>query len=366
MTTPVSNPHHSSFQRTAFLLILGLITLGFVFMIRHFLLTLFLAGVFAGLSYPLYLFLSRKMKRRIPASLTTLLILLLVLVLPATAVIIIAYQQAWVFFTGVDYQSLPGRVDGWVRELQQRFPLVFDQLNINRQEITGYAIGAVQNLLEWFLRQGANITLIAATGLLNFFLMLFYMFYFYLDGERILERMIRLSPLPDEYERDLLRRFLVVGRGTLKGIFVIGAVQGALCALLFWIVGVSSPVFLGVIAVFASIIPAFGVGLVWFPVAVVLLLTGKIVGGLVVLAVGATVISVTDNLLRPKVVGQDIKMHDVMVLVSTLGGLVWFGLPGFIIGPILAALFLSGWSIFEKMFDKELSDNRDRIVDSKG
>jgi predicted PurR-regulated permease PerM len=195
--------------------------------------------------------------------------------------------------------------------------------------------------------------------------MLFYMFYFYLDGERILDRMIRWSPLPDDFERALLKRFLVVGRGTLKGIFVIGATQGALCSVLFWSVGVGSPIFLGVIAVFASVVPAFGVGLVWFPVAVVLLVGGNIIRGMIVLAVGFAVISTIDNLMRPKVVGKDIKMHDVMVLVSTLGGLVWFGLSGFIIGPIIAALFLSGWSIFEKMFDKELSENRSQFIETE-
>jgi predicted PurR-regulated permease PerM len=128
--------------------------------------------------------------------------------------------------------------------------------------------------------------------------------------------------------------------------------------LLFWAVGVGSPLLLGVLTVFASVIPAFGAGLVWLPVALFLLISGKFGPALIVFAVGMGVVSTVDNLLRPMVVGKDIKMHDVMVLISTLGGLAMFGLPGFIIGPILAALFLSTWNIFEKMFARELARNR--------
>jgi predicted PurR-regulated permease PerM len=131
--------------------------------------------------------------------------------------------------------------------------------------------------------------------------------------------------------------------------------------LLFWFTGVGSPILLGVLTVFATVIPAFGAGLVWFPVGLFLLISGDYAMALVVFGVGAGVISVVDNLLRPAVVGKDIKMHDVMVLVSTLGGLAMFGLPGFIIGPILAAVFLSVWAIYEKMFAKELARNRTHV-----
>jgi predicted PurR-regulated permease PerM len=101
--------------------------------------------------------------------------------------------------------------------------------------------------------------------------------------------------------------------------------------------------------------------LVWFPVGVILLFSGKFGAALAVFLVGGLVISMVDNLLRPAIIGKDIKMHDVMVLVSTLGGLAVFGFPGFIIGPIFAALFLSCWAIFEKMFARELARTREHV-----
>jgi predicted PurR-regulated permease PerM len=340
---------------------LAVISVGFLYVVRHFLLTLFLAAVFTGLSHPLYDFLTRKLRSRPAAAGITLLILLLGLVLPIAAVIMVAYQQAWTFFQAFDYTILPGILDSVTQEFHNHFPALFSHLRLTRQDMVTYVLEGVRHSFEWVVRQGANWSLMAASGLVNFALMLFFMFYFYLDGPRMLDRIIHWSPLPDDYERALFDRFLVVGRGALKGIFVVGAIQGLLAGLLFWAVGITSPIFLGVLTVFASVIPAFGAGLVWFPVMLALLFAGKFGAALTVLLVGGLVISTVDNLLRPQVVGKDIKMHDVMVLVSTLGGLLVFGLPGFIIGPILAAFFLSAWTIFEGMFAKELARNRTQV-----
>lgn len=344
-----------SFQRKSFLILLALISFGFLFMVRYFLLTLFMAAVFTGLSYPLYKFFLKKCRKPALASAATLLSIIVVVILPIAAVVMVAYQQAFVFFQTFDFQSLPSSVDTLSRDIQSRYPTLFHQLHITRHDLAAYATSGAKKAAAWLLDQGTTWSLVAVGSLVNVVLMLFIMFYFYIDGERILQRIYRWSPLPDDYEQAIFKKFLVVGRGTLKGIFIIGALQGVLCALLFWAVGIGSPIFLGVLTIFASIIPAFGAGLIWFPVALILLFSGKFGAALTVFLVGGLVVSTVDNFLRPKVVGQDIRMHDVMVLVSTLGGLAVFGLPGFIIGPILAALFLSCWTIFEKMFARELA-----------
>jgi predicted PurR-regulated permease PerM len=352
--TPASAPT-DHFQRRSFLLLLTLITVGFLFMVRYFLLTLFMAAVFTGLSYPLYRWFLKKVRKPVLASLATIFSLVLVIVLPIAGVTMIAYQEAWSFFQTYDYNSLPGSMDELSSSIQSRYPTLFSQLHLTRQELTEYATKGGQKVLEWLLSQGASWSLVAAGGLVNLVLMLFIMFYFFIDGKRILGRIFRWSPLPDDYEKAIFQRFLVVGRGTLKGIFIIGALQGLLSGVLFWAVGVGSPILLGVLTTFATVIPAFGAGLIWFPVGIILLFAGKFGAALTVFLVGGLVISTVDNILRPKIIGKDIKMHDVMVLVSTLGGLAVFGFPGFIIGPILAALFLSCWTIFEKMFARELA-----------
>ena len=359
--TPLPDAPSDSFQRKAFLILLALISVGFLFVVRYFLLTLFMAAVFTGLSFPLYKYFLKKCRKPALASLATLFCIILVVIIPIGAVIMVAYQQAFVFFQTFDLQSLPSSVEAASRDLQHRYPSLFHQLHITRQDLTEYATTGGKKAAAWLLDQGATWSIAAVGSLVNVMLMLFIMFYFFIDGERILQRIYRWSPLPDDYEVAIFKKFLVVGRGTLKGIFIIGAAQGVLCALLFWAVGVGSPIFLGVLTIFASIIPAFGAGLVWFPVALILLFSGKFGSAIAVFLVGGLVISTVDNLLRPRVVGKDIQMHDVMVLVSTLGGLAVFGLPGFIIGPIIAAFFLSCWTIFEKMFAKELARTHQHV-----
>ena len=185
-------------------------------------------------------------------------------------------------------------------------------------------------------------------------LMLLTMFYFYIDGPNIMRKLIRLSPMRDDYEENLITRFLLVSKGTLKGTLLIGLIQGTMCAVLFLSVGVNSAIFLGVLVFFATFIPVGGSALVWFPVAVTLLIGGRWIAAIIVLSVGSVIVGSVDNVLRPILVGKDIKMHDLMVLFSTLGGIGMFGLAGVVVGPIIASFFLSILSIFEDIFSKEL------------
>lgn len=356
MSTP-SNPSGqgaNAFQRKAFLLVLALVSIGFIYMVRHFLVTLFLAAVFSGLSYPLFRWLSGRLHNRVAGAVITLLLLLVVLVLPLAGILLAAYQQAAELWNIGAHRTLFMALANFGDEARTMLPKQLEHLYPSALEVTT----AIESAVGYIGRQAGGWLAIAATTLVKLALMFLFMFYFLLDGPRMIEQIIRWSPLPDAYERALLKRFLVVGRGAFMGIFVIGALQGTLTGLLLWLTGVPSPVFLGVLTVFASIVPALGAGMVWAPAGIYLMVTGNIFAGLVVFAVGGAVISTVDNLLRPVVVGKTIKMQDSMVLLSTLGGLVVFGLPGFLIGPIVAAFFLSAWGIYEEMFAQEIERNK--------
>jgi predicted PurR-regulated permease PerM len=347
----------TSFQKASFLLYLLAVSAAFFYVVRNFVMPGLLAAVFSALTYPVYQgFLSRVKKPPI-AALLTLLSLLLVLVLPLIAVGTLAYQEAVGFFAHAKLDVWRQHLEALATGLHDRFPLLFQRMNPGG--LTQMAIGHLQDAAQFLLKNSADISLSVANNLLSFFLMLFIMFYFYIDGTRILERLIRWSPLKDEYERILLEKFVSVSKGTLKGILVIGLIQGFLGGLLFWAVGMTSPVFLGVLMVFASIIPAVGTAIIWAPVALVLLAEGRWVAAIVTVAVASLGIGTVDNVVRPVLVGKDIKMHDLLVLLSTLGGLGLFGLPGFILGPIVAALFLAIWNIYEEVFAEELAANRE-------
>jgi predicted PurR-regulated permease PerM len=333
------------------------VSAGFFYLVRGFIMPVLLAAVFSGLTYPIYEGFLYRVKKPAIAALLSLLSILLVLVLPLIAVGTLAYQEALGFFSDFQPDVWRHRLEGFTQGLQNRFPTLFQRMNPGN--LTQMAIGQLQNAFQFGLKHGADISLSVANNLLSFFLMLFIMFYFYIDGKRILERLVKWSPLKDEYERILIEKFVSVSKGTLKGILVIGIIQGIIGGLLFWAVGMSSPVFLGVLMVFASIVPAIGTAAIWAPVALVLLIEGRWGAAIATAAVGALVIGSVDNLVRPVLVGKDIKMHDLLVLLSTLGGLGMFGLPGFILGPIIAALFLAIWNIYEEVFAGELAANRE-------
>jgi predicted PurR-regulated permease PerM len=186
------------------------------------------------------------------------------------------------------------------------------------------------------------------------FVMFFTLFYFLVDGARAINYLTRLSPLRDEHDRMLMKKFVSISRATIKGTLLVGIVQGILGGLAFWIVGVPSPLIWGMIMVFFSVIPMIGAGIIWFPAGVILLLLGNIWQGLFVLGVGLGVVSTIDNILRPKLVGRDTHMHPLLVFFATLGGLSFFGLLGFIIGPIIVALFLALAEIYTTEFHHQL------------
>jgi predicted PurR-regulated permease PerM len=135
-------------------------------------------------------------------------------------------------------------------------------------------------------------------------------------------------------------------RATVKGNVLVAIAQGALGGLAFWFLGVSAPLLWAVVMAFLSLLPAVGAALVWAPVAVYFLVTGAIWQGVALIAFGTFVIGLVDNFLRPVLVGKDTRMPDYLVLVATLGGITVFGLNGFVIGPVIAAVFLVSWEMF--------------------
>ncbi len=184
----------------------------------------------------------------------------------------------------------------------------------------------------------------------------FSLFYLFIDGERLVKRIMKLSPLKDSYENILITKFNSIVRATIKGTILIAMMQGFLGGILFAAAGVSSPILLGLLMMLASVIPAIGAGLVWLPVGIFMLLSGNVVSGVEIILFGALVISTLDNFVRPKLVGQDTEMHPLLILFSTLGGITLFGLAGFIVGPIVASLFVSLWEIYYLEFKNQLKE----------
>ncbi|WP_240602794.1 AI-2E family transporter [Paracoccus endophyticus] len=177
-------------------------------------------------------------------------------------------------------------------------------------------------------------------------IMLYVLFFLFRDGPRIAAVIRRASPLSDSHTRRIFERFASAVKATVKGNLTIALVQGTIGGVTFWLLGIGAALLWGALMTFLSLLPAVGAALVWVPVAVYLLMTGAYGRGILLLAVGVLVISTIDNLLRPQLVGKDLRLPDYLILVSTVGGLALFGMNGFVIGPLIAALFVAVWLLF--------------------
>ena len=193
--------------------------------------------------------------------------------------------------------------------------------------------------------------------LIEVMIMLYLLFFFLRDGTKIVRLLRHYLPLGDDYERLLVSRFSDTTQAVIKGTILISVLQGIIGGVLFGLVGIPNPVLWGATMGVLAIMPLIGTSVVWLPAAIILMVTGSFWSGMIILLVGALVISSVDNFLRPILVGRSTKMPDSLVLLSTIGGIATFGVSGFIIGPIIAALFLSLWTIFEEKYRVELTKN---------
>jgi predicted PurR-regulated permease PerM len=214
----------------------------------------------------------------------------------------------------------------------------------------------VGSISHFLINNLSSATLGAVQFLFMLFVWLYTMYFFLMDGDKLLEKILYYLPLQDHDEQQMLDRFTSVTRATLKGTAVIGILQGGLAGLAFWVVGIPSATFWGVIMVVLSIIPSVGTALVWVPVALILGLGGAVGKAVGLVVFCGLVVGSLDNLLRPILVGKDTQMHELMIFFGTMGGIFMFGMIGVIIGPIIAALFVTIWEIYGQAFSDILPD----------
>ncbi|MBP9668658.1 MAG: AI-2E family transporter, partial [Candidatus Pacebacteria bacterium] len=184
--------------------------------------------------------------------------------------------------------------------------------------------------------------------------MLYLLFFLLRDGEKIAARLMRMIPLGDTRELFLFERFSTTVRAVMKGTLIVALAQGAIGGLLFAIAGVKSAALWGAAIALVAIIPAAGPAVVWIPAALILFYMGNTFGAIVIALGGGLVLSTIDNILRPILVGKDTNMPDSLILLSVLGGISTFGIAGVILGPVIAALFLALWHLFEEQYHDDL------------
>ena len=337
------------------LLLVLFISALFLSMIRQFLMAIFLAGIFSALSYPLYRRFERWFGgRRSLASIATLVLIVFVIIIPLGALMGIVTAEAikvgeavtpWV----AQRLSQPDEITEALKSLP-----FYDRIEPYRNLILTKAGQLVGHISGFLINRLRSVTLGTVNFIFMLFIMLYTMFFFFMDGDKLINKILYYLPLEDQDERRMLNKFTSVTRATLKGTAVIGILQGTLAGIAFAVAGIDSAVFWGTIMAVLSFIPGIGTALVWGPAVIILAATGHLAKAIGLGVFCAAVVGSIDNLLRPILVGRDTQMHELMILFGTLGGIIMFGVVGIIIGPIIAALFVTIWDIYGLAFQDVL------------
>ena len=336
---------------TILMLTLG-ISVVFIALVSDSLIALFLGAVFSALAYPLFKKVTSWLGgRKGPAAVLTLVILILIVLIPALILLDLIAVQAydltqdampWLEKQLKNPEALSITIPDWVPfrdKIDSSGPQIAAKLGELAGKVGGYLVSAL-----------SAATTGAAGFFLDLFIMLYAMFFFLRSGPPLVEKLMTYPPLSPEIQNRLIEMELSVARATIKGTVVIGLVQGALGGIGFWAVGIQGPAFWAATMAVASVIPSVGTALVWVPAVAYLLVTGKVVAGIGLLLWCAIVVGGIDNILRPILVGGDTEIPDILILISTFGGLAMFGFPGLLIGPVIASLFVTVWDIYYETF----------------
>lgn len=338
-------------NKSVLAIVVAAISALFFGIIWRFLEAIFLAALFAAVFHPLYRRLLRLFGgSRGVASITTLLIVLCFVFVPIVLIAMVFIGQgAELATTAIPWvQSLANDPDFLTSQLE-KLPF-YDRLLPYRDQMAerlGGVFVATSSTVVDLLQSATRGTVSAVITAL----LVFYSFFFFLmDGDRLIKQVLYYLPLDHENESLLLNRFRSVTIATLKGTAVIGFLQGSLAGIALWFCNIPNALFLSVTMMLLSVVPGIGAALVWIPATIFLAANGQWLVAAGLFAFCALLVGSIDNILRPKLVGSDTQLHELMIFFSTLGGLLTFGLPGFIIGPIIAALFVTVWDIYGEEF----------------
>jgi len=340
----------------AFVMFLVLfITAVFLAMVWPFLMTILMAAIFSALTRPVYRWLKRGVGGRSSlAAMFSLFLIFFGLLLPLVGLLgAVTAEGIKVSQTARPWIQKQLSEPAAFSDLLQKVPF-YEHILPYKETILLKAGEMVGRLSSFLINSLSSVTVMTAQFIFMLFIFLYTMFFFLVDGERILSGILHFLPLkPDDQER-MLDKFTSVTRATLKGIAVIGVAQGALVGAAFAAVGFPSAIFWGTVAAVMSMVPGIGTAIVWLPGVIILFMGAHYSAAIGLLAFCALVVGGIDNFVRPRLVGKDTRLHELMILFGTLGGIVMFGVAGIIIGPIIAALVVTVWEIYGVAFQDVL------------
>ena len=336
-----------------FFVILGIVTILFLYLLQPFFFPIFWAAVIAGVFRPLYIRINGKLNRPNLSTAILFLLIALIILLPAGIVGTLVFNESVQI-----YEKLSPDTKHMDRSIQRLINSIADNslarlFHINKAMLIAKTTEVAQGITNYIFVHLTELTQNTLGLLVKFAIMLYTLFFFVRDGERFLRMVMKILPLGMGREKLLYERFIVTARSTLKVTLIIGGIQGTLGGIVFLVTDVEGALIWGLLMILMAIVPLVGCSIIWAPAGILMLLTGHIWEGILILAVGVLVISTVDNLLRPILIGQDVEMHPLLIFLSTLGGIILFGFSGFVIGPVITSLLIAIWEMYEEFYRKE-------------
>jgi predicted PurR-regulated permease PerM len=336
-------------ERGVFLGLLGAVTIAFGVLLWPFFTPILWAVVFSILFYPLSSSLARRLGgRQLIASLLTLLCVLAIVSFAVFGVGALVAREAIDAYAHFSSQGVVNQITGL-----ERHPLVasaLDMTGIDAGELRGRIVEIGRTVSASIATQILTIGSNAAAFVLKLIIMLYLIFIFLRNGEAMGAQILKAAPIEREKLQFLFDRFTRTVQALFRGTLIVALAQGVVGGVLFAIAGVESPVLWGVLMALLALVPAAGPAVIWAPTGLVLLLLGDTYGALTVLVGGALIVGLLDNVLRPILIGRDLEMSDALIMLSIIGGIIGFGPSGLIIGPVISALFLAAWSLYEREY----------------
>jgi predicted PurR-regulated permease PerM len=349
-----------NYARLAFLAVF-LFVLYYVFRIlQPFLSALIWAAILSTASYPLFRWLSKKLRRPRLASVLTCVFLTFVIVVPMFLLLIVLAGQSVEAYRFVEGKIREGEL-GQLNTLRERpayqwLESHLTALGVPEPDLKASAVRALRSVSQFLVSHSSNVFSGFAGFVVNFFVMLFTMYYLFLRGPDVLLELRRLSPLRAEVEDAIISKFQDVTVATIQVTFVTALVQGAVGGLVFFLFGIPAPILWGAVMSFLALLPLIGMALVWGPAAIYYVLTGAVGKGILLAAIFIAVVGSIDNILRPVLLRHRAQVSTLWIFLAVLGGVSVFGFLGLVLGPLVVAVLFALIEIYKGEFRDELSE----------
>ena len=334
-------------SQNAYYLLLAVITILFVSIIFNFAAPILWSIVVSIIFYPIYEKLFLMTNKKSLSSILSLILISLLVIMPAIAILGLIGNELINFINSSDNYSFEHYAEMIPNESIINQLLSWSGLNIN--ELTEWADDFLISASKVLYESVSTISVNVINFFVSLFIFVYLTFFFLKDGEKILQQCMDAFPMKNEDESFLLSEFQKTTRATIKGTVIVALAQGFLGYLTLLLIGINGALIWGAVMALLSIIPAVGTILVWLPISLILFLNGEIMDASLLIFSGIFIIGMIDNLLRPMLISKETRIPDYLILLTTIGGISIFGITGFIVGPIIASLFISIWSLSSRV-----------------